>query len=327
MHPMRVLILATHETNEIDQQRAALEQRGVSFEQLTVPGSVHEGSGHTLGDYLKFLPQVARRSLASFDLVHANYGLTAPMALAQPRLPVVLSLWGTDLEGPFRPLSRLCARYCEAVVVMSERMADSLGQDCTVIPHGVDLDRFSPMPRAEARRTIGWDPGAHIVLFPYATDRDVKDYPRARRVVDRASARLGEPIDLRTVSGLPHQEIPTYLNAADVLLLTSRREGSPNTVKEALACKTPVVATDVGDVRERAGDVDGSTVSDDDNELVGGVCAALTRTGRPDSRDAAREVRVERTAAAMYDVYRRVAAAGPSPVLERPSSPKQRRTN
>jgi glycosyltransferase involved in cell wall biosynthesis len=310
---LRVLLLATHETNEIDQQRAVLERHGVRFEQLVVPGDIETGNGHRVRDYVRFAPQVLRHSLDSFDLVHANYGLTAPMALAQPRLPVVLSLWGTDLEGPFGPVSRACARLCEAVVVMSTRMAHSLGQDCTVIPHGVDLEKFRPVARARAREAVGWESGANIVLFPYSTDRTVKDHDRAVGLVDRAAARIDGSIDLRTISGVSHDQMPAYLNAADLLLLSSKREGSPNTVKEALACNTPVVATDVGDVRKRAGSVEGSTVSDDDEDLVAGIVDALDRADRPHSRDAIRAVRVERTATALHDVYRRVASAGPSP--------------
>lgn len=309
---MRVLILATHETNEIEQQRAALEQRGVESEQLTVPGSVRDG-GHTLGDYGRFLPRVLRRSAESFDLVHANYGLTAPMAVVQPHLPVVLSLWGTDLAGPFGPLSRLCARYCDAVVVMSTRMARLLDQDCTVIPHGVDLEQFEPVSQGKAREAVGWESDANIVLFPYSPDRTVKNHPRAVRIVDRVEAALNAPVDLRTVSGRPHEEIPTYLNAADVLLLTSEREGSPNVVKEALACNTPVVATDVGDVAERAAGLEGVTVSNDDTALVAGVAAALTRCPDPDTRAAVEPVSLDRTTAALHRVYRRVVAGDTGP--------------
>jgi len=302
---MRILVLSTHDAGLIDQQLGALAERGITAEQLIVPGDARSGSGHSVVDYLRFVPQVLRRSLGAFDLVYANYGLTGPIALAQPRLPVVLSLWGSDLYGPAGRISRLCARRCEEVVVMSERMASELEAPCTVVPHGVDFEKFAPEPRATARAELGWDEETAIVLFPYSPTRAVKDYPRAERIVDRVRNRIDGPVDLATVSGVPHEAVSTYMNAADVLLLTSKREGSPNTVKEALACNTPVIATDVGDVRERVAPVKGSTVSNDDDELVAGLLAALEREDRPESRPAARAVSIERTAAKLETVFER----------------------
>jgi glycosyltransferase involved in cell wall biosynthesis len=313
---MRVLILTTHEAGLIDQQRSALEKRGLAFEQLVVPGDARSAGGHDLSDYLRFLPSVLRRSLDSFDLIHANYGLTGPAAVLQPRLPVVLSVWGSDLYGSLGSVTRFCARFSEETVVMSRRMADDLGSPATVVPHGVDFERFAPVPRAAAREELGWDEDVRVVLFPYSKDRSVKDHPRAERIVDRVADRLDDPVELRTVSGLDHDAVPTYMNAADALLLTSKREGSPNTVKEALATNTPVVATDVGDVRERVAGVERSTVSDDDETLAAGLVEALESEGRPASREAAREVSIERTTADLLDVYRRAAAAGPSPVID-----------
>jgi glycosyltransferase involved in cell wall biosynthesis len=313
---MRVLVLSTHDAGLIDQQLAALEDRGIDSEQLIVPGDARSDSGHSPVDYLRFLPQVVRRSLDPFDLVYANYGLTGPIALAQPRLPVVLSLWGSDLYGSAGWISRFCARHSEEVVVMSERMGRDLGQDHTVVPHGVDLEKFAPEPQATARAEIGWDEDEAIVLFPYSPSRAVKDYPRAERIVDRVRYRVDAPVVLETVSGVPHEAVSTYMNAADALLLTSKHEGSPNTVKEALACNTPVVATDTGDVRQRVEGVEGSTVSDHDDELATGLAAALEREDRPETRPAVRDVSVERTAATLEEVFRRAATSRSSSLVE-----------
>lgn len=108
----------------------------------------------------------------------------------------------------------------------------------------------------------------------------------------------------------------TDMNAADVLLLTSDSEGSPNSVKEALACDLPVVALDVGDVRERLAGVDPSRVATDDAELVEGLVDVLRREERSNGREAAREVSIERTADRMLDVYETVAG---EPVTTRPA--------
>jgi len=158
---------------------------------------------------------------------------------------------GTDLYGPLGPVSRGCARVADAVVVMSRRMAADLGGDCRVIPHGVDTEQFRPLDRRLARRELGWDDGRLHVLYPYDTARPVKNFPRAERIVGSVADRISGEIALNVVTGVPHERMPAYMNAADALLLTSAHEGSPNAVKEALACNLPVVSTPVGDVPER----------------------------------------------------------------------------
>ena len=304
---MNVLVL----TNSVDapflaQQRSALEARGVEVSTLSVPGSVDETQSRSPLQYLQFFIDVFEEACPDYDLVHAHYGLTAPMALAQRGRPVVLSLWGSDLHGAVGRLSRLCARFCDEVIVMSTAMRRRLGLKCTVIPDGVDLELFGPQSRERARDAIGWDQRAHHVLFPYAPTRRVKDYPRARRIVGAAAERLETPVRLQTVYGVDHRDVPTYLNAADALLLTSNHEGSPNSVKEAMACNLPVVSTDVGDVRERLADVDPSVVSDDDALLVAGLAGILDRGERSNGRRAAHQISLDRTTDELLDVYERV---------------------
>lgn len=310
---MRVLSLVTKRgVGVYEQQVETLREAGVEVDTLVPPGShgVAGRESRSPVDYLRFFPQVFRRSLDGYDLIHANFGLTAPMALAQVRLPVVLSLWGSDLHGEFGWLSRLCARWCDAVVVMSEAMADELDRDCHVVPHGIDFEKFRPEPKADARARLDWDEDARHVLFPYAPDRTIKNFPRAERVVERARERLDSPVRLQTVSGVSHDEIPTYMNAADVLLLTSDAEGSPNTVKEALACNLPVVSTRVGDVPERLDGVRPSAVCDDDADLADALADVLSNPRRSNGREAVRDLRLERTGARLRDVYETVARTG-----------------
>jgi len=314
MTDLRVLNLVTNEESQFFRaQVAELERRGVDVTTLSVPGENHsqsvdantEGS-RSVFDYVRFYPDVLAHSLDGYDLVHANYGLTAPMAIAQPSLPVVLSLWGSDLMGRYGPLTKRLAPRCDAVIVMSEGMAETYGEECRVIPHGVDLDQFEPMDRDAARETIGWTLDERVVLFPYPRKREVKNYPRARAIVDRVEDHLTEPVSLRTATDIPHERMPYYLNAADALLMTSKREGSPNTVKEAIACNLPVVSTDVGDVRERLAPVEPSTVSDDDAELAAGLAEILRRGERSNGRTHAAEIGVERMGRRLLSVYESV---------------------
>lgn len=285
----------------------SLADLGVESDTLAPPGD-HDVTGDVehhrgIADYLRFYPTVLRHSFGDYELIHANYGLTGPAAVAQPNLPFVLSLWGSDLYGRYGWLSRLCARRADAVIVMSETMASDLGQPCHVIPHGIDTAKFSPRPQEAAQAELSWDPDVRHVLFPYPPVRDVKDYPRAERVVAAAQERLDGSISLHPVVGVPHERMSTYMNAADVLLLTSSHEGSPNTVKEALACNLPVVSTDVGDVRERLDGVTPSAVGRTDPELVEALCTILERGERSNGRAAVSELTAEWTARRIHEVY------------------------
>ena len=307
---MRVLSLVTNgEARFYKQQVRGLRERGVEVDSLEIGGQRPEHTDNvedrSLADYARFYRTALRRSLDDYDVVHASYGLTAPPAVLQPRHPTVLTLWGSDVMGRFGPLSRLCARRADEVIVMSAEMAEELGQECTILPHGIDTEKFRPSDREAARADLGWDDDRHHVLFPYGPDRPVKDYPRAERIAEAADDRLEAPVELQTITGVPHDRMPVYMNAADALLLTSEREGSPNSVKEALACNLPVVAADVGDVALRLRDVDPSVVARDDEVLVDGLVDVLSSGERSNGRRVAEEVDLETQLSRLTDIYER----------------------
>lgn len=306
--PLRVLNLVTKANATFyRQQVAALEEIDITSTTIPVPGTHQRGDdmaqSRSTVDYLRFYPTVLRESFGSYDLIHANYGLTGPAALAQTNLPVVLSLWGSDIYGTYGTVSKLCARLADAVIVMSEEMANAVPTDCYVIPHGVDFGLFRPSSQTAAQADLGWDPDTEHVLFPYATNRPEKNFPRAERVVEAARSRLGTDIELHAMHDVAHDRMPTYMNAADALLLTSTHEGSPNSVKEALACELPVVSTDVGDVRERLAGVEPSGVGRTDAELVGELVAVLDRDTRSNGREQSRSLSTERMAEQIRGVY------------------------
>lgn len=313
---LRVLNLVTNVDSAFyNQQLETLEAQGIRTETLPVPGEntsestkKNESETRSVLDYARFVPAVIKEASSSYDLLHANYGLTAPAALIQRKLPVVLSLWGSDLMGEYGWMTKRCVPYVDAVIVMSERMAAEIDRDCYVIPHGVNLERFQPEPQREAQTELDWAPDVEHVVFPYPPKRSVKNFPRAKRVFETAATRFDGDAELHTITGVDHEDMPTYLNAADALLLTSHREGSPNTVKEALACNLPVVATDVGDVPERLDGVRYSTVSDDDRELVDGLVAALEADERSNGRDHVQDLGLDRMGERIVGVYQDVLA-------------------
>ncbi len=302
---MRVLNLVTTPDHFFAEQVRVLKRNGVTVDTVSVPGDAPRSAS----SYLRFYPQVLGAVTNTYDVVHANYGLTAPFALAQPQRPVVLSLWGGDLMGEYQWLSKRCARHCAATIVMTEEMNQILDTPATVIPHGVDLQRFEPQPQRAAQQAVGWDPEATHILFPYSPDRTVKNYPLAKRVVDSVRPTHDGRLELHVLDGVAHDRMSAYMNAADLLLFTSRREGSPNVIKEALACNLPIVSTDVGDVRKRLAGVSPSAVCRSEAELVTAVERVLADGRRSNGRETVSALSLERMGDRLIEIYESVTDA------------------
>ncbi|MBB4662489.1 glycosyltransferase [Conexibacter arvalis] len=179
-----------------------------------------------------------------FDVVHAHFGLTAWPALALRGAPHLVTFHGTDLAHPRSGrLSRAVARIVDLSATVSASLAEllpgaGLTRRVAVLPCGVDLDRFRALPRAEARRRLGLDPDGRYLLFPASPARPEKRFDRAQAVAGGAT--------LLTLTDVPPDEVPLWVNAANAVVVPSEREGFGLATLEALACDVPVVATPVG---------------------------------------------------------------------------------
>ena len=226
------------------------------------------------------LLQEARRFRAmvqswSPDVVHAHYGtVTALFAALLSRRPLVISFRGTDLNpssehsslrgAVSRWMSQGAALFAREIICVSPQLRGRLWwrrNRVHVILDGVDPTEFYPIERDEARRRLGWSIGERIVLFNHGAARA----PNKRRdLVEGALALLRERLpEVRLVvmeGEVPGDLVPLYVNAADAVVLASDFEGSPNIVKEAIACAVPVCSVDAGDVSELLAGVSASVV-------------------------------------------------------------------
>ena len=186
----------------------------------------------------------ARHGRDRFDIVHAHFGLTQWPALAAPARARVVTLHGTDLAHPrSRPVTLAGLRLNDLVAVVSEAMVPAIPRWATrrppaVLPAGVDLKRFYPIDRAEARRRLGLGPDDPYLLFAADPARPEKRY-------DRALAIAGD-VPLLALGNVAPEQVPLWINAASAVLVPSEREGFGLAVLEALACDVPVLATPVG---------------------------------------------------------------------------------
>jgi teichuronic acid biosynthesis glycosyltransferase TuaC len=211
--------------------------------------------------------RATRAAAAACDLVHAQYGSGCSLFASRLRGPKVLTLRGSDWYGGgprslrshlrstlTRTLTRRALRCFDLVITVSNRMAADVlrampGMHCTTLPSGIDLDRFQPFPREAARLALDrGDDADPWILFASALDGNPVKRPwLAAAAVDELRRRR-PTAKLVTLTGRPHTEVPLWVAASDVLILTSTHEGWPNIVKEALACNVPFVSTDVSDL-------------------------------------------------------------------------------
>ncbi len=183
--------------------------------------------------------------------------------------------------------NRWLARWVSAVIVKSPEMAAVLeGTPCEVLPNGVDVETFHPIGREVALAQLGWSPGVKRVLFPGRPDDPRKGYALFQASLARLKEVSNEEIEPVVLWNVEPDRVATYMNACDAMLMLSRHEGSPNVVKEALACDLPIVSVPVGDVESILEDAPGHRIcSRDPEDLARGLAAVLAEP-RPDQGQA-----------------------------------------
>jgi glycosyltransferase involved in cell wall biosynthesis len=295
----------------VDRQIASLEKAGVRISRFDI-GKSHSPM-HIAAKCIE-LRKVVKRLQP--DLVHAQYGTIVSFVSALAGPPLIISFCGSDLlEGASVSvirahlgflLSNLAALGARRLICKSEQLKRALWwrrDRAVVIPNGIDFDLFSPGSREVARRYLGLDQGSQVVLFNAGTQPRLKGLDVAQEAIKKVRTRLPNA-QLCVISNVQPEVMPEYYRAADVLLSASLREGSPNVVKEALACNLPVVSTPVGDVEERLAGVRPSAVVPRDAEAIGtALIDVLLKQERSNGREKVAFLKLENVAQRILNVY------------------------
>lgn len=287
---MKILIVASYNKNRfapfVVEQAESLQQAGCEIEWFGVQGKGIIG-------YLHEIPQL-RKAIQEYqpDIIHAHYGLSCLLAnLATRRIPVVSTYHGSDINLPkVRLLSKIAMRFSAWNIFVSKRNMEVAraieGKKYSLIPCGVALSDDQLQTREEARTALGWRMEEKKVLFVGAFDNAVKDPELAKRVVDELRRKIAA-VELVELKGYTREEVNRLMCAVDCSLMTSKTEGSPQVIKEAMACGCPIVSVDVGDVAERIEGVDGCYVvkSRDPRELAEALEKAIVFSSKTNGRE------------------------------------------
>lgn len=243
-----------------------------------------------------------------YDIIHAHYSFSAFCASLAGAKPLVVSLMGSDVKANvlFKLLIKLFTFFYawKAVIVKSEDMKRSLGlKKAYVIPNGVDMNMFQPMHQQQCQAQLGWDSEKKHILFPANPKRYEKNYDLAA-----AAFRLlnDTSIQIHCFENIPHVQTPIWYNAADAVLLTSLWEGSPNAIKEAMACCRPIVCTKVGDVLSLLRNCKGSYISDfNPRDIANNIASALLFNGITNGDECLKELLLdaENVANKIFNIY------------------------
>jgi len=255
---MKILIVCSGNYGYISpfilEQANSLKKLGVDIDFFSIKGKGWLG-------YLLNYPALTRK-IKSYcpSIIHAHYGLSGLLANLQRTVPVVTTFHGSDINEKYvfkyskwaHKLSAACI-FVENGMMQKERKQDK----SVVIPCGVDISVFYPISKSEASEILGINSDRTNILFSSAFNIPVKNYLLANRACSKLETNKGAVINLIELKGYSRDQVNLLINASDCVLLTSYSEGSPQVIKEAMACNCPIVATDVGDIKLVFGNTEG----------------------------------------------------------------------
>lgn len=282
---MRVLVVASYNKGNfapfIVEQAEALRAMGLEVDFFGL-----QGKG-VLG-YLKNLP-LLKKEIRYFrpDIVHAHYGLSGLFANLQRCVPVVTTYHGSDInEKKVLLFSKLAMRLSTWNIFVSKRTLEIAKpkEKYSLLPCGVDLSDLQLIAKTEARLQMQLNQRKQYVLFAGAFDNGVKN---AALAIECMRLLKDENVELLELKGYTRDKVTLLMCAVDAFLMTSISEGSPQVIKEAMACGCPIVSVDVGDVKERIAGIEGCFVAKtrDPKELADLLLKAIAFEGKTNGHD------------------------------------------
>ncbi len=306
---MKVLFIASGNANTSNGMTSIVYNQGKSLEKEKVHVDYYGIKGKGFKGYLSNI-SIIRKEIKKnkYDIVHAHYSMTGyatSLACFGLKIPVIVSLMGSDVNAkPFQMLvTKLFSIFLwKCIIVKSEDMKTNLGnKSAIIIPNGVDLEEFQLGNQKEYKKKVDFDINKKQIIWVSNPERYAKNYALAKDAFDSLSLN---DVELKVINGVPHNKIKDYMLAADMLLLSSRWEGSPNVIKEAMALNLPIVTTDVGDVKTIIQNTNGCyIVSQDAQEIASAIKKCLRFEKKTNGRDKIKHLDTKIIAKRLIQIY------------------------
>ena len=279
---MKILIVASYNKNRyapfIVEQANALIEKGCEVEYFGIVGKGIKGYIKAYKSFVKKIKEFKP------DIVHAHYGLSGLFANLQRSIPVVTTFHGSDINLPkVLKLSKVAMRLSAFNVFVSQRNVDIAKPKSKflLLPCGVNLPEYREEDVIAIKKQLNWQETKKYILFAGAFDNRVKNSPLAIE-----SVKLLNNTELIELKGYTREQVTALFYAVDAFLMTSFTEGSPQVVKEAMACGCPIVSVDVGDVAERIGGLEGCYIAErNPQDIADKLNKALTLNSRTKGRE------------------------------------------
>ncbi len=273
---MKVLFVASGNAKTQNGITSIVYNQGQSLTKEGIEVDYFGIKGHGITSYfraIKELKDILKKK--KYDVIHSHYGLCGIVSYyAHRKEKLVQSFMGSDIYGNFQEkdkssfsseflawLSRIHKGKYDYCITKSEKMKNLFKNldRIEVIPNGVDFSNFYYIEKEVARKELKLDLNKKYVIFP--ARRSIKR--KNITLVEKAVAALNDSsVEILAYDGISFDLVNLYLNAGDVCMLPSFAEGSPNAIKEAMALSVPIVASDVGDVKELIGNTEGCYICD-----------------------------------------------------------------
>lgn len=214
--------------------------------------------------YLSCLSKLKKRlKNTHYDCIHAHFATSALLANLQRKTPVVSTFHGSDIDLiQYRFFSFIVALLSKEVIYVSNKLWSKallkLSHKSSVVPCGVNFEIFRPQDPIQSRMKMGLLLDKKYVLFSSDFETKIKNPDLAFKGIKKLQ---DANIHLLALKNYSRNEVAILMNAVDAALMTSFSEGSPQFVKEALACNCPVVSTDVGDVSDHIKGIQGCFIT------------------------------------------------------------------
>lgn len=298
----------------IKSQGESIKKNGIDVEYFTIQGKGFLG-------YLKNVILLKKHLREKeCDVIHAHYALCGWVSvLAVPCKPVIVSFMGDDLYGSVSNrgkrklssylniiLSQLLQPFLSKIIVKSKNLEKYvyLKRKVSIIPNGVNFNQFKPIDINYSRDMTKLSQDYKYILFlgePLNRRKNVTLLEKAIEIINNSNVKTINPYPVS------HDAVAWYLNAADVFVITSYLEGSPNVIKEAMACNCPIVSTNVGDVKEVIGNTEGCYITSYDPEDVAKkIKKAIAFGKRTSGRNSIQHLESSVIADKIIDVYKKV---------------------